>query len=90
MTDLDSWRFTGHALDRALDMALSAGELRAVLDDPDLCYTATDRGRGNSQVWRKGRIALVVDPTMRAVISVLWATTEVYDRDDISRCRDGG
>lgn len=68
----EGWRFTYHALRRAVDMALDAEEIRAVLASPT--RTTYSRKYKNCWVLSNGHIALAVDPTDKVVITVLWDT----------------
>ena len=92
MTDIGDWTLTKHAVQRALDMAVDAEELRDIL----CCPKRTWRSDKYEGCWNlsNGRITLAVDPDTRDVITVLWdSLTEVgrFDRNieqDIHRIRD--
>lgn len=72
MSALDGWQLGLHAVDRALDMAVDASEIRAALMTPDVRQPTGPDYPDHQQLWAKGRIALVVDPAARYVVTVLW------------------
>lgn len=72
----EGWRFTYHALRRAVDMALDAEEIRAVLTAPR--RTTYSRKYKTCWVLSNGHIAIAVNPDEKVVITVLWDT---YDAD---------
>lgn len=73
---IDDWKFTNHALRRAVDMAIDPDELRSVLTVPK----TTTHSRKYNGCWllKNGHICIAVNPDERVVITVLWDT---YDAD---------
>lgn len=84
------YRFSMHALSRALDMACTAEELKAVLETPDKIDGKSQR-YPDASVYVKGKIAMPVSSD-GTVITVLWRRRkgmgQRWDRDDISLSRD--
>lgn len=78
------WNFTQHAIDRALDMAVDPDDIRRVLVNPEVRQVTYHPDHPEeSFVWSAGRIALVVQPESKTVVTVLWRGT-VYTRGDDS------
>lgn len=73
------WHFTQHALDRALDMALDPHLIRQVLARPEVKQPSGPGYPSHYRVWASGRIALVVAPEERVVVTCLWRGL-VYER----------
>jgi hypothetical protein len=73
------WHFTQHALDRALDMAVDPPLIRAVLDNPEVQQPSGPGYPDHYAIWAAGRIALVVAPEERVVVTCLWRG-KVYER----------
>lgn len=73
------WRFTQHALDRALDMALDPHQISAVLDAPEVTQPSGPGYPDHQALWAAGKIALVVEPEERVVVTCLWRG-KVYER----------
>lgn len=90
--ELDGWTFSWHALERAVDMAVPAEELRDVLAEPKATWQS-DKYQG-CQMRTNYRIILACDPEARAVITVLWYRGPGIPRfertleDDLKRIRD--
>ncbi|OII61149.1 hypothetical protein BJP40_06380 [Streptomyces sp. CC53] len=76
---VDGWKLSTHAVDRALDMALDPDEIRRTLADPAVTQPSGSGYPDNCEVWAAGRIALVVAPAERIVITCLWRGV-VYER----------
>lgn len=70
MGDDDDWRFSKHALERALDMAIPAKELRDTLRHPRIELPSTNVEHVVHKA--NGRINLVCDTVTRTVITILW------------------
>lgn len=73
------WHFTQHALDRALDMALEASWIHGVLRDPQVKQPSGANYPEGYEIWAHGRIAAVVVPDERVIVTFLWRGT-VYER----------
>jgi hypothetical protein len=73
------WHFTQHALDRALDMALGSDEIRLLLSSPNVRQPSGKGYPEGYEIWSNGRIATVVVPDERVVVTFLWRGV-VYDR----------
>lgn len=74
------WHFTQHAIDRALDMALDPAAIRALLDRPDVVQPSGRDYPDGYEIWAtSGRLAAVVVPSDRVVVTLLWRGV-VYER----------
>lgn len=73
------WHFTQHALNRALDMAVEPAALRAVLNAPEVRQPGGPKYPECYAIWAAGRIALVVAPEEKVVVTCLWRGI-VYER----------
>lgn len=72
------WFITMHALARMVEMGVERPEVVACLDEPELtrrCFPLPRR------IATRGRIAVVFDPDRHTVVTVIWATQEVTDRN---------
>lgn len=79
----NGWTFIPHALGRMDEMGLMAEEVNAALADPSLTYPGhPGRGGQRRQVRVRHRLAVVVAPDDRSVITVLW-----HQAEDRSPCR---
>jgi hypothetical protein len=63
---LDGWRFTDHALSRALKRRLDPDEIREALNTPR-CRIITGKGTEERE---SATCTVVVDPTTRIIITV--------------------
>ena len=72
--DITEWTFTPHSVDRALDMALDAEELRLALTRPEYIRPSppTRPRYSHCKMHIRGRLALAVDPTTKTVITIMW------------------
>jgi hypothetical protein len=87
----EDWTWTHHALQRAVEMALDAEELRRALEQRT--RPLPSRRYPGCHLIYTARIVLAVNLDDRAVITVLWNTWNGndyrrFDRDDIEMCRD--
>lgn len=71
---ISEWTFSRHAVERALDMALDADELRLALIHPEYTRHAplTKPEYEGCRIHIRGRLSVVVDPASRVVITVIW------------------
>ncbi|MFB9529023.1 hypothetical protein [Nonomuraea roseola] len=72
---------TKHAAGRALDMLVTADEVRAALLSPEVVYNRMDKGE-QCEIRQAGRIALALKGAV--VTTVLHREVEQYSRDDIA------
>lgn len=78
------FRFTKHATDRALDMAVGAEELLSALRKP---RTVVDsKAHPGTSYWTRGRVTLGVaydlrDPDVISIVTVLWSSAANWDID---------
>lgn len=84
MGDIREWKFSVHAVDRALDMALSAEELRRAILQPEITRRAAAE---HQRIHTGGRISVVLDVTVREVITILWKSRR---GEDFVRGQDEG
>lgn len=72
--DITEWKFSSHAVDRALDMALDADELRLALTRPDYVRPSppTRPEYVGMKIHIRGRLAVAVNPSTKTVITVMW------------------
>lgn len=78
------YRFTHHAAERALDMALDPDELLSVLRKPR--KFSDSKAHPGRSYWSRGRVTLGVeydrrDPEVVAVVTVLWSSAANWDLD---------
>lgn len=85
---MHGWKFTQHALDRALDMALDPAEIRRVIQTPDVTQPSGKGYPDGYQLWASGRIAVVVAPEDQAVVTFLWRGVTYERGDDSEPYRD--
>ena len=78
------WRFTRHAREQIAARGFDLGDVLAACNQPEQRYTSYNFGP-NRWVCQLGRVAVVVDPTSRGVITVLLRETEVWDDEDARR-----
>lgn len=81
---VDGWTFSVHALERCLDMALDATEIRECLANPETITPSGPKYAPDTRVYARGRFALAVAPDAKCVITALWRG-EVYDRGEDER-----
>lgn len=80
MTNIEGWDLSYHAIARALDMAVDGDAIRAALVEPEGKWKGcADKTR---QIWWHGRIALIVNPEQKRVITVTWNTHGKMSRDE--------
>jgi len=70
------WFFTIHALQRMHEMEVLRNEVLTALSEPEVEYPA----RGDRRMAQRGRLAVVKADDV--VVTVLWRTTEIYQRAD--------
>lgn len=67
-TEVAGWRLTRHAEARAAERGFNDAELLAALERPEVSYTQ----RNQRQVRRQGRVAVVVAPVTRVIVTVMF------------------
>lgn len=72
------WRITEHARGAAARRHVTIREILEVIAAPEVTYTASNYGDGR-YVYQRGMIALAVHQATKAVLTVLWRTTEDWD-----------
>jgi hypothetical protein len=75
------WTFTKHALGRALDRLVKPEEIRACLENPELVYAQGGQYKGRS-IRQAGRVALVVAPDSKTVLSVVFKQPADWTPED--------
>jgi len=78
-TEIVGWRLTRHAQARAAEHGFDGAELLAALERPEVSYTQTNHG-DLRQVRQKSRVAVVVDPVTRVVVTVLFRSPAEWRR----------
>ena len=78
------WRFTRHAREQIVARGFDVGDVVAACNQAEQRYTAFNYGP-NRWVYQRGRVAVVVDPTSRTVITVLLRECGAWDDDDARR-----
>ena len=68
------WHLSPHARDRIRTRGVRASRLVEALKAPDVCYPS-----GGDQVRTSGRLAVVVDPSSRTVLTVLLTGDSAWD-----------
>ncbi len=66
----DQWRLTAHCRETATRRGVTLEQVLAVVEKPEITYTQDDHGHGR-QMRQRGRLAVVVAPETRTVITVL-------------------
>ena len=83
------FRLTNHARLRIGQMADAAGltlaEIHEALTRPEVEFGADRPDREGQRTRQAGRIAVVIDPAARVVITVLWRTQRTYVRPEKRR-----
>lgn len=75
-TELAGWRLTRHAQARAAEHGFDDAELLAALERPEVSYPQTN----HRQVRQESRVAVVVDPVTRVVVTVLFRSPGEWQR----------
>ncbi len=78
-TEIAGWPLTRHAQDRAAEHGFDGAELSAALERPEVSYTQKNNGKLR-QVRQEGRVAVVVDPVTRVVVTVLFRSPDEWRR----------
>jgi len=78
-TEIAGWRLTRHAETRAAEHGFDGAELLAALERPDVSYTQANHGKLR-QVRQESRVAVVVDPATRVVVTVLFRSPAEWRR----------
>ncbi|WP_344580451.1 hypothetical protein [Nonomuraea roseoviolacea] len=78
--NVGDFTMTKHALERAVEMAVTAEEVKAALYKPELRYDQADRP--GQHVRMAGRIALAMQGTK--IVTVLHRTGYDYKRGDVA------
>lgn len=82
------WHFTMHAVRRILDMAVDPDEVKALLDNPDVVQPSGKGYPPHFRIWAKGRIAVVIHPEDRTVVTCLWRGVDYVRGTDSEPFRD--
>jgi hypothetical protein len=69
---LDGWEMTRHAIQRALDMAVDAEEIRDAILSPARIDETPNRYPPERKLYTKGRLTLCVHVADKAVLTVMW------------------
>jgi hypothetical protein len=77
---MEGWYLSNHAIERALDMALDAEEIRTALLRPDRLSPSVKYPGCENRV--SGRILLATNPAERVVITIGWNLPNPWDRYD--------
>ena len=83
--EIAGWRLTRHAEARAAERGFDDAELLAALERPEVSYTQTNQ----RQVRRQGRVAVVVAPVTRVVVTVLFRSPAEACASSTTRCTIG-
>lgn len=75
MGDIGEWKFSVHAVDRALDMALSAEELRRAILQPEITRPANEH-LPHQRLHIGGRIGVVLDLADKEIVTILWKSRD--------------
>lgn len=77
------WTLSHHAAERMVQMDACLEEVLLACARPDVTYPGANGhpGKDHCRTQQHGRIAVIVDPTEKNVVTVLWRTTEQYDRE---------
>ena len=78
-TKIAGWRLTRHAQARAAEHGFDDVELLAALERPEVSYPQTYHGEMR-QVRQESRVAVVVDPVRRVVVTVLFRSPAEWQR----------
>lgn len=92
--DISGWTFTKHAIERALEMALDAEEIRAALESPDRVRPSR-KYEGCHNVFTK-RLLIATKQAEKVVITIGWNTADGHGirryrrtlTEDLARIRD--
>lgn len=77
---------TRHAIDRIAEMKLDRDQVLDAIEDPEVSYPCRDRNGPDRTIFKKGDISVVCQLHTQAqpvVVSVLWNTTDHYDREPL-------
>ena len=82
---MKKFTWTRHAVQRCVEMLGPEGraEVEAAILDPDISSPNPKR-HGGGTYYSRGRIAVPVSPD-GAILTVLWWTTERYDRPETTK-----
>jgi len=84
-TEIAGWRLTRHAKARAAKRGFDDAELLAALERPEVSYTQTNQ----RQVRQRGRVAVVVAPMTRVVVTVMFRSAADACASSTTRCTVG-
>lgn len=82
------FELTPHAIQRALDMALTEDQIQGALGDPRHVRS----GKGMRELWTRDKLTAVVEPREGywSVVTFVWATANAWATDEATiRSRDG-
>ena len=68
-------RFSDHATQRRIEMALTSIEVLETVAEPECVYPA-HRGR---VMFKRGRLVVITDDQVRQIITILWAGKDSRD-----------
>ncbi len=78
-TEIAGWQLSRHAQARAAEHGFDDAELFAALERPEVSYPQTNHG-DLRQVRQESRVAVVVDPVTRVVVTVLFRSPAEWQR----------
>jgi hypothetical protein len=76
---IKDWTVTRHAIDRALDMAVTGESIRKAVLEPEGTWQGADPNR---ELRWHGRVCVAVDKTRKSVVTVMWNTGGKMSRED--------
>jgi hypothetical protein len=82
------WHFTSHAVNRILDMALDPEDVKALLDRPEVIQPGGTGYPSTHQLGARKKIAMVVVPHDRIVVTCLWRGRDYVRGTDSEPFRD--
>lgn len=88
MASAGGWHFTHHALERAVDMAIDPEVIYGILTSPACTTPGGPEHPAGCQIWATGKVAIVVRPDDRVVVTVLWRGKDYVRGEDEEFFRD--
>ena len=68
-------RFSAHATQRRIEMALTSTEVLETVADPECVYPAHQ----DRVMFKRGRLVVITDDRVRQIITILWAGKDGRD-----------